>query len=310
MQVHFGASAVRPSACALTIGNFDGVHRGHQAMLACLRERASARGLPTALLTFEPHPREVFARGNPPARLATLRDKVLSLKATGLLDHLYVHRFTPAFAALSAQDFIDQILVAGLGAQYVLIGDDFQFGARRLGNFSTLQACPHFVTEAMPTISVHGERASSSRIREALAAGDFTHAEALLGRHYQLTGRVMHGKKLGRTLGYPTANVHLPHRKPALAGIFVVEVDTAAGRFGGVASLGKNPTVDQGDDYKLEVHLFDFAGNLYGQLICVRFLAKLRDEQRFDSLAALTAQIDADAAAARHHLSTLQRVSA
>ncbi len=279
-------------------------------MLHCLRERANARGLPTALLTFEPHPREVFARDNPPARLATLRDKVLYLQESGLVDQLYVYRFTRGFAGLSAQAFIDQVLVAALGARYVLIGDDFQFGARRQGHFSTLQACPAFVTEAMPTISVHGERASSSRIRTALAAGDFTHAEALLGRHYQLTGRVMHGKKLGRTLGYPTANVHLPHRKPALAGIFVVEVDTALGRFGGVASLGKNPTVDTTDSYKLEVHLFDFAGDLYGQLISVRFLAKLRDEQRFDSLAALTAQIDADAAAARHHLSTLQRVTA
>ncbi|MBI3146668.1 MAG: bifunctional riboflavin kinase/FAD synthetase [Pseudogulbenkiania sp.] len=297
-------------ACALTIGNFDGVHMGHQNMLARLRAEADARDLPTALLTFEPHPREFFARANPPARLSTLRDKVLFLRQFGQVDYLFVYRFNHRFSRMAAQDFVRGVLVEQLQARYLLIGDDFQFGADRKGDFRLLSACADFVTEAMPSVLVQGERASSTRVRECLAAGDLAAAQRLLGRPYQLSGRVMHGKKLGRTIGFPTVNIHLPHRKPALQGVFVVEVDTPDGRKGGVASLGLNPTVSHTPDYKLEVHLFDYAGDLYGRRLSVRFLKKLRDEVRYDNLTELVAQIERDAASAKTYLTSLQREQA
>jgi riboflavin kinase/FMN adenylyltransferase len=311
MQVFFGsAHAAGLPGCALTIGNFDGVHLGHQKMLARLRAEADARELPTALLTFEPHPREFFARGAPPSRLSTLRDKLGFLRQLGYLDYVFVYRFNAALSHMSAQDFIDHVLVRELNTRYLLIGDDFQFGAKRGGDFKLLSACPHFVTEAMPSVLVAGERASSTRVRELLAGGDLAAAETLLGRDYQISGRVKHGNKLGRTIGFPTANVHLHHRRPALEGVFVVKVDTPAGCFGGVASLGKNPTVSHSEDYKLEVFLFDFSGDLYGQKVRVHFLKKLRDEARFDSLEALVAQIEHDAASAQTYLTSLQREQA
>lgn len=311
MQVFLGdPRAYGLPPCALTIGNFDGVHLGHQNMLARLRAEADARNLPAALLTFEPHPREFFARETPPARLSTLRDKLEFLRGLHLLDYVFVYRFNAGFARMAAEDFAGHVLSDALKTRYLLIGDDFQFGAGRRGDFALLTSCPDFAVEAMPSVLVAGERASSTRVRECLAAGRLDAAERLLGRHYQISGRVMHGQKLGRTLGFPTANVHLPHRRPAVEGIFVVEVDTPAGRFGGVASLGRNPTVTDTQHYKLEAHLFDYAGELYGQRIAVRFLRKLRDEMRFDSLDALTAQIDADADQARTYLNSLQREQA
>lgn len=298
------------SGCALTIGNFDGVHLGHQKMLARLKQEAQARGLPTALLTFEPHPREFFGRANPPARLSTLRDKFSFLQRLGLLDYVFVYRFNQSFSRMPAGDFIHQVLVTELKTRYLLIGDDFQFGADRKGDFALLSACTDFVTEAMPSVLVQGERASSTLVRERLALGDMDSAATLLGRVYQISGKVGHGKKLGRTIGFPTANVHLPHLKPALQGVFVVEADTPYGRLGGVASLGLNPTVSDTPDYKLEVHLFDFSGNLYGQRITVRFLKKLRDEARYDDFSALVAQIELDAASAKTYLTSLQREQA
>lgn len=293
--------------CALTIGNFDGVHLGHQRMLARLREEAAARGLPSALLTFEPHPREFFARGTPPARLSVLRDKLLFLAEREQVDYVFIYRFNHAFSRMAAGQFIDQILLQELQTRYLLIGDDFQFGADRKGDFALLQQHAGFVTEAMPSVLVAGERASSTLVRDRLAAGDLDSATRLLGRPYQISGKVMHGQKLGRTIGFPTANVHLPHRRPALEGIFVVEVDTPHGRLGGVASLGRNPTVTDTQNYKLEVHLFDFHGDLYGQRISVHFLKKLRDEARYDDLNELVAQIERDAASARTYLTSLQR---
>jgi len=311
MQVFFGsARGFRLPGCALTIGNFDGVHLGHQKMLTRLRAEADVRGLPTALLTFEPHPREFFARATPPSRLATLRDKLAFLRSLGTVDYVFVYRFNAALSHMSAQDFIRQVLVEQLNTKYLLIGDDFQFGAKRGGNFELLSSCPDFVTEAMPSVLVAGERASSSRVRECLAAGDLAAAETLLGRDYQISGRVMHGKKLGRTIGFPTANVLLRHRRPALEGVFVVKIDTPLGQFGGVASLGKNPTVSHTQDYKLEVHLFDFAGDLYGHKVRVHFLKKLRDEARYEHLDALVAQIERDAASAQAYLTSLQREQA
>nr|WP_199067761.1 bifunctional riboflavin kinase/FAD synthetase [Chromobacterium sp. ASV5] len=298
------------SGCALTIGNFDGVHLGHQKMLQRLRLEADARDLPTALLTFEPHPREFFGRRNPPARLSTLRDKFTFLKRLGLVDYLFVYRFNHGFSRMPAGQFVDQVLVRELQTRYLLIGDDFQFGADRQGNFALLQSCPKFVTEAMPSVLVQGERASSTLVRERLALGDLDMAAALLGRPYQISGKVMHGRKLGRTIGFPTANIHLPHLKPALQGVFVVEMDGPDGRLGGVASLGLNPTVSETPDYKLEVHLFDFSGNLYGKRVTIRFLKKLRDEARYDDLATLVAQIERDAASAKTYLTSLQREQA
>lgn len=293
--------------CALTIGNFDGVHLGHQKMLSKLRHEAAARGLPSALLTFEPHPREFFAKGQVPARLSILRDKLQFLADEARVDYVFVYRFNHAFSRLPAEHFIRDVLIEQLQARYLLIGDDFQFGADRKGDFSLLSAHAEMVVEAMPSVLVAGERASSTLVRERLAAGDLDAAARLLGRPYQLSGKVMHGQKLGRTIGFPTANVHLPHRLPPLQGIFVVEVDTPVGRLGGVASLGKNPTVTDSQNYKLEVHLFDFAGDLYGQRISVHFLKKLRDEARYDDLNLLVAQIERDAASARTYLNSLQR---
>lgn len=279
-------------------------------MLHRLRLEAQARELPTALLTFEPHPREFFSRANPPARLSTLRDKFSLLRELGLVDYVFVYRFNHSFASMTASDFVDRVLVQELQTRYLLIGDDFQFGAGRKGDFDLLASCPHFATEAMPSVLVQGERASSTLIRERLAAGDLDSANGLLGEAYRISGKVMHGKKLGRTIGFPTANIHLPHLKPALQGVFVVEADTPFGRLGGVASLGLNPTVSDTPDYKLEVHLFDFAGDLYGKRLTVRFLKKLRDEARYDDLATLVAQIERDAASAKTYLTSLQREQA
>lgn len=301
MQVHFGGHPGDTfPPCALTIGNFDGVHLGHQAILRDLRREADARGLPTALLTFEPHPREFFSRNDPPARLATLRDKLAFLQGTGLVDRVHVQRFNRGFASLSPQAFIDSVLVERLDTRFLLIGDDFCFGSRRTGDFSLLAAEPRFTTRAMPTVELDGARASSTAIRDALEAGDMPLAARLLGRPYQLSGRVVHGRKLGRTLGFPTANIHLPHRKPALAGVFAVECLTPDGqRHVGAASLGKNPTIDDAGCYRLEVYLLDYSGDLYGQRLIVRFIHKLRDEEKYDSLDALIAQIHADVAETR-----------
>lgn len=311
MQVFFGdPRQFALSPCALTIGNFDGVHLGHQRMLARLRAEAATRHLPTALLTFEPHPREFFARGEPTARLSTLRDKISFLRRSGWLDYLFVYRFNHGFSRMPASDFVSRVLREQLQTRYLLIGDDFQFGAGRSGDFAMLSNEPGLVAEAMPSVLVEGERASSSLVRQRLAAGDLDGARTLLGRDYQLSGRVVHGRKLGRTIGFPTANVHLPHRRPALEGVFVVEVETPDGLLGGVASLGRNPTVSRTPDYKLEVHLFDFSGDLYGRRIVVKFLKKLRDEERYDDLSALVAQIELDAQRARTYLTSMQREQA
>jgi len=239
-----------------------------------------------------------------------LRDKVEFFRRSGLVDLVFVYRFNHGFSRMSASSFMQQILLQQLQTRYLLIGDDFQFGADRSGDFSLLSSCPDWEVEAMPVVLVEGERASSSLVRERLAQGDLAGASIVLGRAYQLSGRVKHGKKLGRTIGFPTANVHLPHRLPALQGVFVVEVDLADRRLGGVASMGRNPTVSTTSDYKLEIHLFDYSGDLYGQRITVRFLKKLRDEARYDGLPALVAQIELDASNAKTYLTSLQREQA
>jgi riboflavin kinase/FMN adenylyltransferase len=294
---------------AVTMGNFDGVHLGHLAMLQRLANQARPRGLPTVLLTFEPHPRAFFARASGktyPVRMMGLRDKVDFLRQTGLVDVLLVLRFDSGFTQLSPMDFINQVLVQALRAQLVLVGQDFCFGKNRQGTVEDLSQNPHFVTDKMPVVACqnHQERIASSRIRAALMVGDLALSQQLLGRAYSLSGKVHYGQQLGRTIGVPTANVHLPMKKSPLQGIFFVRVQTPLGQFNGVASLGKNPTVSQELTDKLEVHLFDFNADLYGKRLTVTFLHKWRDEQKFADWPTLEAQIHRDLAAAQAYFLT------
>lgn len=287
---------------AVTIGNFDGLHRGHQAMLARLKEEAGKRGLPSCVLTFEPHPREFFNPAQAPARLSSLREKTELIRAAGI-DRLHVCRFNQRFASLPPAEFIERVLADTLGARWLLIGDDFRFGAKRAGDFALLKeagAKLGFEVESLPTVSVENKRASSTAVREALAAGDMQHAAALLGRPYSISGHVMHGNKLGRQIGFPTANIQLQHNRPPLSGIFAVEVcGLDAAPLQGVASLGTRPTVHENGRPTLEVFIFDFSGDLYGQRLRVDFLKKLRDEEKYPDLDLLIAQIKRDVDNAR-----------
>lgn len=299
-------------ACALTIGNFDGVHRGHQAMLALLRNEAQHRGLPSCVMTFEPHPRDYFARaaGKPelaPARIATLRDKLSELERCGI-DQVVVLRFDHALASLSPEAFIVDMLVRGLGARYILVGDDFRFGAKRAGDYAMLDAAgpaQGFDVARMKSYEVHGLRVSSSAVRQALAAGDMAQAESLLGRTYSISGHVVHGRKLGRELGFRTLNLRFAHAKSAAMGIYAVRTHGLGEQpLDGVASLGVRPTVEDAGCVLLEVHCLDWPARLgaegaYGKLVRVELLHKLRDEARFDGLEALTAAIEQDVQDAR-----------
>ena len=295
-----GSPASAPHA--ITIGNFDGLHRGHQAMLARLKEEAEKRGLPSCVLTFEPHPREFFAPGEAPARLSSLREKSELIRAAGI-DRLHVCRFDRRFASLSPAEFIQQVLIDSLGTRWLLVGDDFRFGAKRAGDFALLQEAGAqfgFEVESLPTVSVEGKRASSTAVREALAAGDMQHARDLLGRPYSISGHVMHGNKLGRQIGFPTANIQLQHNRPPLSGIFAVEICGLNGApLQGVASLGTRPTVHDNGKPTLEVFIFDFRDDLYGRRLRVDFLKKLRDEEKYPDLDALINQIKRDVDSAR-----------
>lgn len=291
---------------AVTIGNFDGLHLGHKAMLARLQDVARARALPTCVLSFEPHPREFFAPDQAPARLSSLREKAECLRGLGI-DRLHVFRFDRPFSALSPEAFIELALHRTLDARYVLVGDDFRYGAKRAGDFALLQRMGTafgFDTEFLPTVAVAGERASSTAVRQALAAGELDHAARLLGRPYSITGRVVHGDKLGRDIGFPTANIQLKHNRPPLLGIFAVEVAGLNGAtHPGVASLGKRPTVKNPDAAPvLEAHLFDFDADIYGRRVRVDFLKKLRDEEKYPDLDTLVAQIHRDVAEAKTYL--------
>ena len=293
-----------PAPAAVTIGNFDGVHLGHLHILQRLKDEADARGLCSTVVLFEPQPAEFFARAagkEPPPRLTPLRDKLRLLRESGCVDAVCVLRFNRAFSQMPAEDFIDTVLRRGLDTRYLLVGDDFRFGRGRTGDFALLQAQADFATERTPSILVAGGRASSTAVRLALQEGRLKEAEAILGHGYVLSGRVKHGRKLGRTLGSPTANIHLPPHRYALSGVFVVEAAGAFGKRRGVASFGFNPTVSgSGGGQKLEVHLFDFQGSLYGERLFVRFLHKLRDEEKFSDIEALRRQIAADMAAAKN----------
>ena len=286
---------------ALTIGNFDGVHRGHQAMLARLIEAAEDLQLEPAVLTFDPHPREYFARGDAPARLSTLRSKLDLFRAFGVAV-TWVARFDARLAALTAEEFIDHVLVRGLNARWVLVGDDFRFGRGRAGDLALLRARTRpFSVEGMRSIDVGELRASSTAVRNALAAGDLMRAADLLGRSYAISGHVAHGDKLGRDLGFPTANLPLRHRPP-LSGIFAVRVHgLPGGAHHGVASVGVRPTVKSDGRPLLEVFLLDFDQTIYGRRITVEFLSKLRDEERYSDLAALARQIGTDVNHAREY---------
>jgi len=305
MQLVRGLQNLRPQhrGCVATIGNFDGVHRGHQAILARLRERAVALGVPSCVVIFEPQPREYFAPDSAPARLARLRDKVALLAAEGV-DRVLCLAFNQRLSKLSAAEFVDTILVDGLGVKHLEVGDDFRFGCDRVGDFEFLQQAglsQGFTVEAAQTVEQEGLRVSSTQVRSALAKADFALAERLLGRPYRISGRVLHGQKLARQLGTPTANIQLKRHRVPLTGVYLVSVELDGKAWPGVANIGVRPTVSGDGRAHLEVHLLDYAGDLYGRRLTVEFHHKLRDEQRFASLEALKSAIDADIAAARAH---------
>lgn len=284
------------SPLALTIGNFDGVHLGHQAMLERLRHEAISRGLVACAMTFEPHPREYFSPNDAPPRLTNLREKITLLSRFDV-QRVYVCRFDRDLAQMLADDFIVDVLVP-MATKWLLVGDDFRFGARRTGDVVQLReaaARNGFELAIMPSVTVEGMRVSSSAIRQALANGDLARAGQLLGRPYSISGRVVHGDKLGAAIGYPTANIELKRNKPALSGIFVVEVDgIGLEHRPGVASIGVRPTVKDSALALLEVYLFETRSDLYGKRLTVHFLHKLRDEEKFADVGALVRQIARD----------------
>jgi len=304
------------SACAVTIGNFDGVHRGHQAMLALLRGEAQQRGVPSCVLTFEPHPRDYFAglHKKPelaPARIGTLRDKLVDL-AQCSVDQAVVLPFDARLAGQTPQEFIDQVLLKGLGAKYVLVGDDFRFGKQRAGDYTLLDKAGEaqgFDVARMNSYEVHGLRVSSSAVRDALGEGRMQDAARLLGRPYCISGHVVHGRKLGRTLGFKTLNLRFSHWKPAASGIFAVLVHgLSAQPLQGVANLGVRPSLDptdvNGGRVLLETHCLDWPVHLgpegaYGKIIRVELLYKLHDELKYDGLDSLTKGIRQDCDDAR-----------
>lgn len=313
MRILRTVPAASDVATALTIGNFDGVHLGHQAMLARLGELARGAQLMPCAMTFEPHPREFFAPDQAPTRLTSLREKLELLAARGI-ERCYLCRFDFRLAQVTAEEFIDRILVRGLGVRRLLVGDDFRFGARRAGDLALLRAnsarCGYEV-EAMGSITLDGERVSSTAVRDALARGELARAERLLGRRYSISGRVVRGDGLGRKLGFPTANVPVRHNRAPLSGIFAVEVaGVTEAPVRGVASLGVRSTVKSDGEPVLETYLFDYSGDLYGRHVRVDFVHKFRDEQKFADLAALTRQIAADADAARAFFARLDAQSA
>ncbi|SIQ50181.1 bifunctional riboflavin kinase/FAD synthetase [Solilutibacter tolerans] len=300
-----------PQGSVVCIGAFDGLHLGHQALLRHAVSRARALGLPTVALAFEPLPREFFAPDDPPPRLMLPRGKVFGMREAGI-DGIGLLRFSHEMVAMSAADFIQKVLVDRLGAREVWVGPGFRFGHKREGDLATLQleGTRHdFTAQAIEPFTLNGERVSSSVIRAALSDGDFMRAETLLGRPYSICGRVVRGKQLGRTLGFPTANLRFA-RKSALQGIYATRVHgIGAHPHDSVSSFGTRPTVD-GIEPLLEAHVFDFDGDLYGQHIDVEFVAKIRDEEKFDSLDALTARMRQDAEIARTLLSTPRTANA
>jgi riboflavin kinase/FMN adenylyltransferase len=307
MLVFRGVPERATTSTVLTIGNFDGVHCGHRALLAELRAKARELSLPATVLTFEPLPRELFAPEQAPARLASLRDKLELLADCGV-DRVHVCRFDRKLAALTAAQFVERVLVRGLSVRHLIIGDDFRFGKGRSGDFAFLQRAGQqhgFAVDAMRTVDCKGVRVSSSAVREALAEGNIERAEELLGRAWVIAGRIMHGRKLGRTLGFPTLNILLRRKRLPLSGVFAVTVSGIDARpLPGAANIGVRPTLEDGLKPVLEVHLLDFNRDVYGTHVDVNFLHKLRDEAKFDSPDALKAQIARDVADVRAYFTT------
>ena len=294
MRIFRHIPSEKQAPCALAIGNFDGLHLGHQALLDRLIETATARHLVPAVMTFEPHPREFFTPLNAPARLCNLREKLEYFKEAGIHNAL-ICKFNQRFSNLSAEAFIAQL--QQFNVKTILVGEDFKFGAKRQGGIDDF--IHHgFDLIAMPRVDFNSERISSTRVRDALFSGNLHLASALLGRHYSISGKVVHGAKRGRQLGFPTANVHMRHERPALTGVYAVKLDNLPA----VANLGVRPTIAGIPKLMLEVHVLDFSGDLYDRHVHVQFLHKLRDEQQFESLDALKAQIALDVEAARYFL--------
>lgn len=298
MELIRGLHNIKPEhhGCVATIGNFDGVHRGHQAVIDRLAQKSREYGLPALVMTFEPQPLEYFRPQQAPVRLYRLRDKVTALRQT-TIDRTLCVEFDYHFAALEAEEFIDRVLYRALGVRHLVVGDDFRFGKDRVGDFALLQKRGDelgFDVETLPTFAVDGERVSSTRIRQCLQQSDFAEAATLLGRPYQMSGRVAHGDKIGRSIGIPTANIHLHRNRSPLQGIFVTELygigDSA---LPGVASIGTRPTVG-GTRALLEVHLFDFDEDIYGRYVNIGFMKKLRDEEKYDDMKTLRRQIERD----------------
>lgn len=291
----------RHRGCVATIGNFDGVHRGHQHMIAAVRAAAVRLGLPAAVITFEPTPREFFEGGAAPARLTRLREKLEALASYGV-DRVLVLRFDRRVQAMGATEFVERLLVDGLGVRHMVVGHDFHFARRREGNLALLQEAGRrhgFTVEEVGRYMDEGERVSSSLVRDALGRGDLERARKLLGRPYRMAGRVRRGAQLGRKLGFPTANLALHRKVVPLWGVFAVRVSGAGlADHPAVVSLGTRPTIN-GTEPLLEVHVFDFDGDLYGRYLDVDFILRLRDERRFETIDALVAQMYRDAAAAR-----------
>ena len=291
----------------VTIGNFDGIHKGHHALIGRCRELAS-NGLEIALVTFEPLPQVLFTPGRAPARLTSVRQK-LQLFAKSGIDLVWMMRFNQGLASMSARSFVQRVLVGGLSAKYVVVGEDFRFGEARSGNLRLLRELGvefGFLVEEIPAVVEGGERVSSTVVRTALADGNLARAERLLGRPFSMQGRVFRGTQLGRKLGYPTANMRLAAEPSPLAGVFAVQTRVVAGPgratwMDGVASLGRRPVVG-GKEFLVEVHVFDFDEDLYGQRLEVRFIRKLRDEVKFENLDALVDQMHRDEAQARDAL--------
>ena len=303
MEIIRGWHNIRPhhKGCVATIGNFDGVHRGHQVLLDLVKDHSARLGQPSLLITFEPLPREYFNRAVP-ARLTRFREKIHILRELGI-DRVLCIPFNERTRTIPAEEVIEQVLVDGLGIQYIVTGDDFRFGKDRDGDFAMLKAAGEqhgFGASHIDTQTVAVDRVSSTRIRETLQAGDLELAEELLGRPYFIMGRVVYGRQLGRTLGVPTANIRLQRYRSALEGVFAVTVEIAGNDdvHHGVANIGIRPTVD-GKEPLLEAHIFDFAGDIYGELLKVTVVKKIREERKFSGLDELKTEIERDIAKTR-----------
>ena len=307
MELIRGLQNLRPRhhGCVASIGNFDGVHLGHQHVLGELADKAEEMKLPAVVITFEPQPQEFFSSDRCPGRLTRFREKMKALRRLAV-DRVFALHFSKALATMEPEEFIQQVLVDGLGVRYLVVGDDFRFGQKRRGNFEMLQQAgvEHgFQVVNMHTFQIAGERVSSTRIRKVLSEGDLDHVEILLGRPYRMCGRVAHGHKRGRQIGFPTANIHLHRKVSPIEGVFAVEMFGIDGEpVSGVANVGTRPTVN-GTRTILEVHLFNFSGDIYGSHVSVDFLKKIRNEQKYDSFELLKEQILLDAEEARSYFS-------